>query len=87
MARIARRARRREPTGPLRWRTLTETDVAVLSISSGPDALRGDVPEELEVIQKLVLDLDSVAAIQYAADRRAGAKQIDAQRRLVEFSA
>jgi DNA-binding response OmpR family regulator len=75
------------PTGPIVGRTLAEADVAVLFMTSDPGALRGGVPGTLGVIQKPVLDLGLVAAIQYAAHRRAGGNQIEAPRGLVEFSA
>lgn len=74
------------PTGPVVGRMLAEADVAVLFMTSDPGALRGGVPGTLGVIQKPIFDLQLIAAIQYAADRRAGGKQIDAPRGLVEFS-
>lgn len=74
------------PTGPIVGRTLAEADVAVLFMTSDPGALRGGVPGTLGVIQKPILDLELIAAIQYAADCRSGGEEIDAPRGLVKFS-
>lgn len=64
------------PTGPIVGRTLAEDDVAVLFMTSDPGAIRGGVPGALGVIQKPVVDLELIAAIQYAADRKVGGRTI-----------
>jgi DNA-binding response OmpR family regulator len=73
------------PTGPIVGRMLAEADVTVLFMTSDPGALRGGVPGALGVIQKPILDLELVAAIQYAADRRAGRSEILPPKGLTEF--
>jgi CheY-like chemotaxis protein len=75
------------PTGPIVGRTLVEADVTVLFMTSDPGALRGGVPGALGVIQKPILDLELVEAIQYVADRRAGRTDIPPPKSLVEFDA
>ncbi|WP_082597359.1 response regulator [Rhizobium sp. Root708] len=73
------------PTGPIVGRTLAEADVTVLFMTSDPGALRGGVPGALGVLQKPVLDLELIEAIQFAADRRAGRTDIHPPRGLLEF--
>ncbi|KWV59713.1 histidine kinase [Rhizobium altiplani] len=74
------------PTGPIVGRTLAEADVTVLFMTGDPDALRGGVPGTLGVIQKPILDLELVEAIQYIADRRAGQTEIPPPKSLIEFN-
>ncbi|MGO6855710.1 response regulator (plasmid) [Rhizobium beringeri] len=74
------------PTGPIIGRTLADTDVSVLFMTSDPGAIRGGVPGALGVIQKPVRDLELVEAIQYVADRRAGNTNIPPPKSFVEFS-
>ncbi|ACI57986.1 response regulator receiver protein (plasmid) [Rhizobium leguminosarum bv. trifolii WSM2304] len=73
------------PTGPIIGRTLVDANVSVLFMTSDPGAIRG-VPGALGVIQKPVLDLDLVEALQYVADRRAGNTNVPPPRCLIEFS-
>lgn len=73
------------PTGPIVGRTLVDADVTVLFMTSDPGALRGGVPGALGVIQKPVLDLELVEAIQYVADRRAGTDEVPPPRCLSSF--
>lgn len=75
------------PTGPIVGSTLAEANVAVLFMTSDPGALRGGVPGTLGVLTKPVHDLDLIQAIQFAADRRHGAHEIEPPKRLVEFDA
>ncbi|MFW8609245.1 response regulator [Rhizobium beringeri] len=74
------------PTGPIIGRTLADTDVSVLFMTSDPGAIRGGVPGALGVIQKPVRDLELVEAIQYVADRRAGNTNIPPPKCFIEFS-
>jgi DNA-binding response OmpR family regulator len=74
------------PTGPIIGRTLADTDISVLFMTSDPGAIRGGVPGALDVIQKPILDLELVEAIQYVADRRAGNTDIPPPKCFIEFS-
>jgi DNA-binding NarL/FixJ family response regulator len=74
------------PTGPIIGRTLADTDISVLFMTSDPGAIRGAVPGALGVIQKPILDLELVEAIQYVADRRAGNTDIPPPKCFIEFS-
>jgi DNA-binding NarL/FixJ family response regulator len=74
------------PTGPIIGRTLADTDVSVLFMTSDPGAIRGGVPGALGVIQKPVRDLELVEAIQYVADRRAGNTDMPPPKCFIEFS-
>jgi DNA-binding NarL/FixJ family response regulator len=74
------------PTGPIIGRTLADTDISVLFMTSDPGAIRGGVPGALGVIQKPILDLELVEAIQYVADRRAGNTDIPPPKCFIEFS-
>jgi DNA-binding response OmpR family regulator len=74
------------PTGPIIGRTLADTDISVLFMTSDPGAIRGAVPGALDVIQKPILDLELVEAIQYVADRRAGNTDIPPPKCFIEFS-
>ncbi|MDC7741251.1 response regulator [Rhizobium binxianense] len=73
------------PTGPIVGRTLADANVSVLFMTSDPGAIRGGVPGALGVIQKPVLDLELVEAIQYVADRRAGNTDIPPPKCFIEF--
>jgi DNA-binding NarL/FixJ family response regulator len=74
------------PTGPIIGRSLAEADISVLFMTSDPGAIRGGVDGALGVIQKPVLDLQLVEAIQYVAYRRAGNSEIPPPRCFIEFS-
>jgi len=74
------------PTGPIVGRALAEADVSVLFMTSDPGAIRGGVPGALGVIQKPLLNLELVEAIQYVADQRAGNSDIPPPRCFIEFS-
>ncbi|MGR9249990.1 response regulator [Rhizobium leguminosarum] len=74
------------PTGPIIGRTLADTDVSVLFMTSDPGAIRGGVPGALGVIQKPVRDIELVEAIQYVAERRAGNTDIPPPKCFIEFS-
>jgi len=73
------------PTGPIVGRTLADAEVSVLFMTSDPGALRGGVEGALGVMQKPILDLELIEAIQYVADRRAGNNDIPPPRGLTEF--
>jgi DNA-binding response OmpR family regulator len=73
------------PTGPIVGRTLVDADVSVLFMTGDPGAIRGGVPGALGVIQKPILDLELVEAIQYLADRRAGNTDIPPPKCFTEF--
>jgi DNA-binding NarL/FixJ family response regulator len=73
------------PTGSIVGRTLAEADVAVIFMTNDPGAIRAGVPSTLGGMQKPVLDLELVEAIQYAADRRAGGNDILPPKSLSEF--
>ncbi len=71
--------------GPIVGRTLADANVSVLFMTSDPGAIRGGVPGVLGVLQKPVLDLELVEAIQYVADRRAGNTDIPPPKCFIEF--
>lgn len=73
------------PTGPIVGRTLAEADVTVLFMTGDPGAIRGGVQGALGVIQKPVLDLELIEAIQYVADRRAGRDDVPPPKCLSSF--
>lgn len=73
------------PTGPIIGRSLAEADVSVLFMTSDPGAIRGGVAGALGVIQKPVLDLELIEAIQYVANRRAGKSDIPPPKYFTEF--
>lgn len=73
------------PTGPIVGRALADAEVSVLFMTSDPGALRGGVEGAVGVMQKPILDLELVEAIQYVADRRAGNNDIPPPRGLTEF--
>lgn len=73
------------PTGPIIGRSLAEADVSVLFMTSDPGAIRGGVAGALGVIQKPVLDLELIEAIQYVANRRAGKSDIPSPKCFTEF--
>ncbi|MBW9117642.1 response regulator [Rhizobium cauense] len=73
------------PTGPIVGRALADAEVSVLFMTSDPGALRGAVEGALGVMQKPILDLELIEAIQYVADRRAGNNDIPPPRGLTEF--
>ncbi len=60
--------------------------MTVLFMTGDPDALRGGVRDTLGVIQKPILDLELVEAIQYIVDRRAGQTEIPPPKSLIEFN-
>jgi DNA-binding response OmpR family regulator len=74
------------PTGPIVGRALADANVSVLFMTSDPGAIRGGVPGSLGVIQKPLLNLELVEAIQYVADRRAGNTDIPPPRSFIEFA-
>jgi hypothetical protein len=54
-------------------------------MTSDPGAIRGGVAGAIGVIQKPVLDLELVEAIQYVANRRAGKSDIPHPKCFTEF--
>lgn len=73
------------PTGPIIGRSLAEADVSVLFMTRDRGAIRGGVAGALGIIQKPVLDLELVEAIQYVANRRAGKSDIPPPKCFTEF--
>lgn len=72
------------PTGPLIGRDLAASDIDVLFMTSDVDALMQGVPGTLGVIEKPMMDLELVQAIQYAIGCRTG-EAIAAPRKLIAF--
>ncbi|TDK39312.1 response regulator [Rhizobium deserti] len=74
------------PTGPVIGRELAAADIAVLFMTSDPQALGDGVPGTLGIIEKPVFDRELTEAIQFVADRRAGMDGAVPPGCLVQFS-
>jgi DNA-binding response OmpR family regulator len=73
------------PTGPGIGRDLAIADITVLFMTSDPGALGDGVKGTLGVMEKPILDLEVVKAIQYAADTRSGVEGTCPPNRLRTF--
>ena len=73
------------PTGPIVGQCLAEANVAVLFMTSDPNALGGGVPGTLGILQKPVMDRDLIQAIHWVTDKREGFHETLPPAGLIEF--